>query len=72
MTDKTDTHPSKRVDQHAAMLDAALRRPGVREVMEVYGAWQRIDEQLGMYRAATTPVPTITTTNQANANPNRL
>ena len=66
MTDKADMQPSKRVDQHTAMLDEALRRPGVREVMEVYGAWQRIDKQLGTCRAATTPVPTITTTDQAN------
>ena len=66
MTDNANTQLPKRVDQHAAMLHEALQRPGVREVMEVYGAWQRIDKQLGMYRAATMPVPTITTTNQAN------
>lgn len=66
MTDRTDTQLSKRLDQHSAMLDEALRRPGVREVMEVYGAWQRIENQLSAYRAATAPVPTITTTDQAN------
>lgn len=67
MTDNANTQPSKRVEQHAAMLDEALQRPGVREVMEVYGAWQRIDEQLSTYRAATKVVPAITTTDQANA-----
>ena len=66
MTDKADMQRSKRVDQHAAMLDEALRRPSVREVMEVYDAWQRFDEQLRAYRAATTPVPKITTTDRSN------
>lgn len=67
MTDNANRQLPKHVDQHAAMLNEALQRPGVREVMEVYGAWQRINEQLGTYRAAIMPVPTITTTNQANA-----
>ena len=67
MTEKANTQPSKRVERHAAMLDEALRRPGVREVMEVYGAWQRIDERLSVYRAAAVAAPMITTTDQANA-----
>ena len=66
MTGKTETQLSKRVEQHAAMLKEALARPGVREVMEVYGAWQQIDRRLGTYRAATAAAPQITTTDQAN------
>lgn len=66
MTDKADMQPTKRADQHTAMLDEALRRPGVREVMEVYGAWQRADNGLDAYRAATRRVREFTTTDHAN------
>ena len=48
------------------MIEEALRRPGVREVMEVYGAWQRIDEDLRTYRAATAIADKVTTTDHAN------
>ena len=34
------------------MLEAALARPGVREVMEVYQNWQKADSGLDAYRAA--------------------
>ena len=37
MTTRTDNPPSKRAAEHDAMLREALARPGVREVMEVYG-----------------------------------
>ena len=47
-----DSPPSKRERERAAMLEAALRRPGVREVMEVFGAWQRADRGLDSYRSA--------------------
>ena len=66
MTSKTETQLSKRVEQHGAMLKEALAHPSVREVMEVYGAWQQIDERLGTYRATTMATPRITTTDQAN------
>ena len=39
--------------EHAAMLDAALARPGVREVMDVYRGWQEKDRGLDAYRSAT-------------------
>ena len=67
MTTHMDKSPSKRAQEHAAMLKEALARPGVREVMEVYGAWQEIDRELETYRAATRTAPTITTTDHANA-----
>ena len=47
-----DSPPSKRERERAAMLEEALRRPGVREVMEVFGAWQRADRGLDPYRSA--------------------
>ena len=53
---------SKREQDHAAMLEEALSRPGVREVMDVYGGWREKDRGLDTYRAATkTPARTTTT-----------
>ena len=42
---------SRREREHAAMLDAALARPGVREVMDVYHGWQEKDRGLDAYRS---------------------
>ena len=67
MTDKTDTHPSKRVGEHNVMLKKALRCPGVHEVMEVYGAWERADRGLDAYRIASRGAGVFTTTDHANA-----
>ena len=66
MATQTDKNPSKRAEEHAAMLKEALARPGVREVMKVYGEWWHIDRELDAYRAATRRAPTITTTDHAN------
>ena len=53
---------SRREREHAAMLQEALARPGVREFMKVYGDWQEKDRGLDAYRAATkTPARTTTT-----------
>ena len=53
-------HP-KSSDQHsdrqarcAATLEEALRRPGVREMMQVYRNWQQADQGLDAYRTVTT------------------
>ena len=43
---------SRREREHAAMLDAALARPGVREVMDGYRGWQGKDRGLDAYRSA--------------------
>ena len=66
MATQTDKSPSKRANEHAAMLKEALARPGVREVMEVHGAWQRVEKELDAYRAATATTPAVTTTDRAN------
>lgn len=58
---------SKRERERAAMLEEALRRPGVREVMQVFDAWQRADRGLDAYRAATKETWTVITTDHANA-----
>lgn len=52
--------------QHAELLEAALARPGVREVMQVYGSWREADRGLDIYRSATTTPEKITTTNSSN------
>ena len=62
MTDKTETHASKRIEQRGAMLKEALRYPGVREVMEVYGAWERADRGLDAYRTASKEAGVFTAT----------
>lgn len=61
-----DSPPSRRERERAAMLEEALRRPGVREVMEVFGAWQRADRGLDPYRSATKEAGIVTTTDHAN------
>ena len=44
---------SKRAQDHAEMLEAALARPGVREIMKAYGGWQEREQVLDVYRSAT-------------------
>ena len=39
--------------ERKALLQEALARPGVREVMRLYGVWQERDEWMNPYRAAT-------------------
>ena len=58
---------SKRAQDHAEMLEAALARPGVREMMKVYGGWQEKDQGLDVYRSATKKPERITTTNSSRA-----
>ena len=57
---------SDREREHAAMLEAALARPGVREAMQVFGGWQEKDRGLDAYRAATKAPTRTTTTNSSN------
>lgn len=58
---------SRREQEHAAMLEAALARPGVREVMQVYGGRREKDRGLDAYRAATRTHASTTTTNHTRA-----
>ena len=66
MTTHSDKGPSKRAQEQDAMLKEALARPGVREVMKVYGYWREIDKELDAYRIATKVAPVVTTTDRAN------
>ena len=57
---------SRREREHTEMLEAALARPDVREVMKLYGEWQEKDRGLDAYRSATTELGRIVTTNSSN------
>lgn len=59
-------HTSDREKQHAALLEQALSRPGVKEVMEVYGGWQKQNQGLDSYRLATRKVANIRISDHAN------
>ena len=65
-THATSHRDSKREQDRKAMLETALARPGVREVMAVYQNWQKADSGLDAYRATTKEPLTITTTDRAN------
>ena len=58
---------SIREREHAEMVEAALARPGVRELMAVYRGWQEKDGGLDAYRAATKAPGLVTTTNTCKA-----
>lgn len=66
MTTHRDKNPSKRAKEHDTMLKEALARPGVREVMKVYGYWQQADKGIDAYRAASKEGRAVTTTDHAN------
>ena len=57
---------SERQRQHDEMLEAALARPGIREVMKVYYDWRVRDRQLDPYRSATRRPGRTITTDHAN------
>ena len=66
--EKINAHPETNTleQEHEAMLQKALARPGVREVMQAYKTWQELDERLNAYRRATRKAFKITATNHAN------
>lgn len=62
---KSSDQHSDRQAECASMLEEALRRPGVREMMQVYRNWQQADQGLDAYRAATAGRPDTTTSDRA-------
>ena len=58
---------SRREQEHAKLLERALARPGIREVMNVYGNCREKEQGMNAYRAATKRSERITTTNSSNA-----
>ena len=49
------------------MLEEALARPGVKEVMKVYHNWQTVSPIHESYLQITTPHEKVTTTDHSNA-----
>ena len=67
MGKETPNHQqSSRESQRVALLNKALSRPGVREMMAVYRNWQLADRGLDAYREATKEPLITTTTDRAN------
>ena len=66
MMTRCEAEPSARAKEHAALLKAAMDRPGVYEAMKVYRNWQRADRGLDPYRAAARKRYIIITTDHAN------
>ena len=64
-----EAETSERARAHAALLDEALERPGIPELMRVYGGWRTADRGIDPYRAATRAPSRTTTTDHANPRP---
>ena len=56
---------SERAQNLAELLEAALARPGVREVMTVYDDWLEKNRALDVYRSAMRKPERIRTTNSS-------
>ncbi len=68
MTNRTKRHVvSRRERKRDELLEAALARPGVRDVMEVYRGWQEKDQGLDAYRSATKAAGRVTNSNSSKA-----
>ena len=61
-----ESRPSTRQQAHAALLEDALQRPGIYEIMRVYEDWRHLDSGLDPYREATREPQRITTSDHAN------
>ena len=57
---------SKREQARAALVEDALKRPGISEVMRVYENWRYADRGLDSYRAATHEPYQLETTDHSN------
>lgn len=52
--------------EHAAMLKEAISRPGVREAMEIYQNWKRMDVSLSDYRRVNDKRDKVVVTDNSN------
>ena len=57
---------SQRQEQQTDLLEEALSRPGIRELMLVYQGWEKREQQLDSYRTAASGKGTVTTSDHAN------
>ena len=68
MTKRTRPRPdSERERKRIEMLDAALARPGIRDLMTVDDRWQEKDRGLDAYRSATKAAGRVTTSDSTQA-----
>jgi hypothetical protein len=56
----------KYTQAHDALLQEAISRPGVREAMEVYQNWRKVDEALARYSQVTVHHSKVTASDRAN------
>ena len=61
-----------RTEQQEALLQEALARPGILEVMRVYENWKEQDQAQEPYREAMRDHPVIIATDHVNVDPFRL
>lgn len=68
MTNQTKRRSgSRRERERDLMIEAALARPGVRDLMDVYRGWQEQDRRLDTFRSATKSAVRVTTSNSSQA-----
>ena len=60
-----------RTEEQEALLQEALARPGIVELMRVYGSWKKQDQAQEPYREAMRDRPVIIATDRVNADPSR-
>ena len=66
MAGSSNESSSKREQARAELLEDVLKRPGIRELMDVYENWRHADRGLDSYRAATREPFETTTTDHSN------
>jgi len=63
---KQNTRKSQRAENHAAMMEQAMRHPGIREAMQVYEACRKAHDELNASRETTRVLFPSTSTDHAN------
>ncbi len=66
MPHREPSSPSTRAQTHAELLQEALDRPGIRDIMRVYEDWRQVDRGLESHRAVNRGPQNIKTTDHAN------
>ena len=60
------SQPSVREEAYTKLLEEALSRPGIREVMHVYGGWRQAEQGLDPHRVLAHLPQQVMTTDHAN------
>ena len=67
-----DPLPPTRTEQQETLLREVLARPGIPEMIQVYGDWQATDRTQESYRKALRDRPLTIATDHANMDPSRF